>query len=127
MITETNVPHADNIAYFGGGHEAHMIYQFTLPRSSCMLLTGHAHPLTAWAGSSLRRLRRAPLLLNFLASHDGLGLIPAVGWLAEADMTGPLVKAQACGGVSYRAVSGGGSRPTNSMPTSSTSWPGRTP
>lgn len=32
IITETNVPHKDNIAYFGAGDdEAHMVYQFSLP------------------------------------------------------------------------------------------------
>lgn len=32
IITETNVPHKDNIAYFGeGDDEAHMVYQFSLP------------------------------------------------------------------------------------------------
>ncbi len=32
IITETNVPHKDNIAYFGeGDDEAHMVYQFSMP------------------------------------------------------------------------------------------------
>ncbi|GAM59106.1 putative sucrose phosphorylase [Vibrio ishigakensis] len=31
IITETNVPHKENISYFGGGDEAHMVYQFPLP------------------------------------------------------------------------------------------------
>lgn len=32
IITETNVPHKDNIAYLGNGEdEAHMVYQFSLP------------------------------------------------------------------------------------------------
>jgi sucrose phosphorylase len=111
LITETNVPHADNVAYFGGGHEAHMIYQFTLaPLVLHALLTGDARPLTAWA-SSLSAPPPGACYLNLLASHDGLGLIPAVGWLAEADIDRLLAKAQACGGVSYRAVRGGGTGP----------------
>ena len=31
LITETNVPHKENISYFGQGDEAHMVYQFPLP------------------------------------------------------------------------------------------------
>jgi glycosidase len=32
VITETNVPHEDNISYFGNGNdEAHMVYNFALP------------------------------------------------------------------------------------------------
>lgn len=32
IITETNVPHKENISYFGEGEkEAHMVYQFPLP------------------------------------------------------------------------------------------------
>jgi glycosidase len=31
LLTETNVPHAENVSYFGAGDEAHMVYQFSLP------------------------------------------------------------------------------------------------
>ena len=32
LLTETNVPHAENISYFGNGHdEAHLVYQFAFP------------------------------------------------------------------------------------------------
>jgi glycosidase len=31
IITETNVPHKENISYFGDGDETHMVYQFSLP------------------------------------------------------------------------------------------------
>ena len=32
MITETNVPHEENISYFGNGSdEAQMVYNFALP------------------------------------------------------------------------------------------------
>ena len=37
LITETNVPHEENISYFGNGHdEAHMVYNFALPPLSCI-------------------------------------------------------------------------------------------
>ncbi len=32
LITETNVPHADNLSYFGDGtNEAQLVYNFALP------------------------------------------------------------------------------------------------
>ena len=31
ILTETNVPHQENISYFGKGDEAHAVYQFSLP------------------------------------------------------------------------------------------------
>ncbi len=32
LITETNVPHQDNVAYFGDGYnEAQLVYNFALP------------------------------------------------------------------------------------------------
>jgi sucrose phosphorylase len=88
-----------------------MIYQFTLaPLVVHALLTGDAQSLSAWA-SSLSAPPPGACYLNFLASHDGLGLLPAAGWLSEVDLDRLLAKAQACGGVSYRAVRGGGTLP----------------
>ncbi|NDH01080.1 MAG: hypothetical protein EBY43_08400 [Opitutae bacterium] len=31
LLTETNVPHEENVSYFGKGDEAHAVYQFSLP------------------------------------------------------------------------------------------------
>ena len=31
LLTETNVPHADNVSYLAEGQEAHAVYQFALP------------------------------------------------------------------------------------------------
>jgi sucrose phosphorylase len=60
LITETNVPHAENVSYFGAGDEAHMVYQFALPPLLLhALLTGDAERLTALgrrAGPPARRL-----------------------------------------------------------------------
>ena len=53
LITETNVPHEDNISYFGNGHdEAHMVYNFALP--PMVLYTFYREDTTAitkWAGT----------------------------------------------------------------------------
>ena len=111
LITETNVTHADNVAYFGGGHEAHMVYQFALaPLIVHTLISGNAAALTAWA-SRLVAPPTGACFLNFLASHDGLGLVPAMDCLTAGDIERLTARAQARGGVSYRTLSGGGVGP----------------
>ena len=68
LLTETNVPHEENISYFGRGDEAHMIYQFSLPPLLLHgLATGSAHYLTRWARISHRLLRVVPSLTLPLA------------------------------------------------------------
>src|SRR5690625_2389227 len=72
LITETNVPHEDNISYFGNGYdEAHMVYQFPLPPLTLFsFLKGNAKKLTEWA-ASLEPTTTETSYFNFLASHDG--------------------------------------------------------
>ena len=83
LLTETNVPQADNIGYAGAGDEAHMIYQFPLPPLVLHALhTGDARHLTAWA-SSLPPLPEGCTWLNFTASHDGIGVRPLRGLAPE--------------------------------------------
>ena len=77
LITETNVPHADNISYFGdGSNEAQLVYNFALPPLVLHTLqTADARALTEWA-ASLRLTSPDVTFFNFLASHDGIGLNP---------------------------------------------------
>ncbi|MCL7708036.1 sugar phosphorylase, partial [Enterobacter kobei] len=51
IITETNVPHKDNIAYLGNGFdEAQMVYQFPLPPLVLHAIhTRNARTLCEWA------------------------------------------------------------------------------
>jgi sucrose phosphorylase len=98
LITETNVPHAENITYFGDGDEAHMIYQFSLPP---LLLhaahSGSTRYLTPWA----RALERPPVdctYFNFTASHDGVGLRPLEGLVPEDEIAVFLEAMRKCGG-----------------------------
>ncbi len=83
LVTETNVPHRDNIAYFGDGtNEAHLMYNFSLPPLTLHALrTGNAAKLSRWA-ADLPNVT----FFNFLASHDGIGLNPARGILSEAEI-----------------------------------------
>jgi glucosylglycerate phosphorylase len=112
LITETNVPHIDNVAYFGAGDEAHMVYQFSLaPLVVHALLAGDAGALTDWA-TGLTKPPPGACYLNFLASHDGIGLTPTRGILADAAIEFLADRARACGGgVSYRTTQAGGLQP----------------
>ncbi len=74
LLTETNVPHQENISYFGNGDEAHMVYQFSLPPLTLHALNrGTSQHLTRWA-QSLGDLPPHCTYFNFTASHDGIGL-----------------------------------------------------
>ncbi|MBT2483985.1 MULTISPECIES: alpha-amylase family glycosyl hydrolase [unclassified Microbacterium] len=86
LLTETNVPHADNITYFGdGSDEAHMVYQFALPPLVLhAFVTGRATALSEWA-SGVGPVSDTATWFNFLASHDGIGLRPTEGLLTDAD------------------------------------------
>ncbi|PSL01289.1 sucrose phosphorylase [Haloactinopolyspora alba] len=77
VVTETNVPHADNVAYFGDGHdEAQMVYNFSLPPLVLDAFTrGSAADLSNWAANL--QTPGETTFFNFLASHDGIGMTPA--------------------------------------------------
>ncbi len=92
LLTETNVPHDENVGYFGdGSDEAQLVYNFALPPLllHCAAVED-ASSLRSWAGG-LATPSRETAFFNFLASHDGVGLRaleglvegPAVARLAE--------------------------------------------
>ena len=86
LITETNVPNGENISYFGNSDEAHMVYQFTLPPLLLHALHhGNSQYLSQWA-KDMPRPPRNCTYLNFIASHDGIGLRPAEGILPEEEV-----------------------------------------
>ncbi|MBN2330173.1 MAG: sugar phosphorylase [Candidatus Omnitrophica bacterium] len=91
ILTETNVPHEENVSYFGDGDEAQIVYQFSLPPLLLhTLLKGSAASLTQWA----RDLKDPPAgcaFLNFTASHDGIGVRPLEG-LLPAEEFGSLIE-----------------------------------
>jgi glycosidase len=113
LVTETNVPHEDNVGYFGdGADEAQMVYNFALP--PLVLHTFHSgscERLRTWA-ATLRRVSETATYFNFLDSHDGIGLSGARGILTAAEIDALVARASAHGGfVSYRADGDGGSVP----------------
>lgn len=113
LITETNVPHAENLSYFGDGHnEAQMVYQFALPPLLLhTLYTGDARDLTAWA-ATLETPSDATTFFNFSASHDGIGVRPVTGLLSADALQALVDGVQARGGrISYRTNTDGTQSP----------------
>ncbi len=98
LLTETNVPHEENIRYFGDGDEAHMVYQFSLPPLLLHALqTGNGRYLHEW----LRALSAPPAgctYFNFTASHDGIGVRPLQGILPDAEVEALVARTLARGG-----------------------------
>jgi sucrose phosphorylase len=100
LITETNVPHAENISYFGDGtNEAQLVYNFALPPLVLHALQiGSARTFAYWAaGLSLPSDRVT--FFNFLASHDGIGLNPARGILSAVEIEALVAQVVAHGGL----------------------------
>jgi sucrose phosphorylase len=98
LITETNVPNRDNLTYFGNANEAHAIYNFSLPPLLIhTLLTGDCRHLKTWI-MSMPPARNGTAYLNFIASHDGIGLRPADGLLSASEMTNLLETLTSFGG-----------------------------
>ncbi len=109
IITETNVPHAENISYFGDGtNEAHMVYQFSLPPLVLHAFTVHnSRKLTEWA-KTIGKVSDQATYFNFLASHDGIGMRPTEGILSEEEKQLLVEKVlQNAGRVSYKTNTDG--------------------
>jgi sucrose phosphorylase len=83
LLTETNVPHRENVSYFGDGDEAHMVYQFSLPP---LVLDAFIHadatPLKNWL-ASLEPPEPGTTYFNFTSSHDGIGMRPLEGLVSD--------------------------------------------
>lgn len=113
LITETNVPHEDNISYFGDGrNEAQLVYNFSLPPLTLhSLQTGDATALTRWAQSLVLPGERTTWF-NFLASHDGIGVNPARGILSDAEIAAVIERVEEHGGfISYKNMPDGSQVP----------------
>ena len=112
LLTETNVPKAENLSYFGRRNEAHVVYNFPLPPLTLhAMMSGSARYLNDWQ----RTMPPAPLgcaYLNFTASHDGIGMRPAEGLLPPPEIGQIIDTIHEIGGkVSMRSLPGGGEAP----------------
>ncbi len=111
LITETNVPHEENIAYFGDGtDEAQLVYQFPLPPLVLhAIATGDARYLTRWA-AELAPPSTQTTFYNFLASHDGIGVRPVEGILPPEEVERLVARTLAHGGYVSHKTNPDGSR-----------------
>ena len=112
LLTETNVPEEENLSYLRSGNQAHVAYNFPLPpllleallSSSCDLIN---HWLARWP-----QLPHGSTMLNFTASHDGVGLRPAEGLISPERLHNLLMRCEERGGlVSHRTEADGGLSP----------------
>jgi glycosidase len=113
LITETNVPHTDNISYFGdGANEAQLVYNFALPPLVLHTFrTGDSSVLSQWS-SRLDLPSEHTSFFNFLASHDGIGLNPVRGILSPADIDALVDQTLSHDGlISYKQNSDGSQSP----------------
>ena len=104
IITETNVPHDENISYFGNGRdEAQMVYNFTLPPLLFYsFVKEDTTELSRWA-QGLHLASPDNTFFNFTASHDGIGVRPLEGILPPEELEDLVEIVKANGGrVSYK-------------------------
>jgi glucosylglycerate phosphorylase len=109
IITETNVPHDENISYFGEGNdEAQMVYNFALPPLLAFsILKADTTKLTNWT-KELKLPSDKVCFFNFTASHDGVGLRAVSDILDHSEIDFLVNSCIDHGGlVSYRAMGNG--------------------
>jgi len=71
IVTEVNFPYKDNISYILSRHEATMAYHFLLPP---LVIDSFMHEDASFLQQETALIRQDLLFLNFLASHDGIGV-----------------------------------------------------
>ena len=105
IITETNLPEKENLSYFGKNDEANWIYNFSLPPLLIhAFLFENSSFLNKWS-KNLPNTKNENCYLNFIASHDGIGIRPTEGLLDEKTLNNFLKRLKKNGSkFSYRKV-----------------------
>lgn len=86
IITETNVPNHENLSYFGNNNEAHCIYNFSLaPLVIHAIISENSTYLKQWS-RSMPPAQQGNSYLNFLSTHDGIGMRPLEGILPDKEL-----------------------------------------
>ncbi len=86
IITETNIPNHENLSYFGNNNEAHCIYNFSLaPLLIHAIIAEDSSYLKQWS-RSMPPAQFGNSYLNFLSTHDGIGMRPLEGILPGAEL-----------------------------------------
>ncbi len=104
ILTESNIPHNDNLTYFGAGSdEAHMIYNFALPPLTLYAFYKQdATQLSEWA-ATLDNVSDTTTFFNFLDSHDGIGFMSVKDILPKEEIDFIIQNATERGGlISYK-------------------------
>ncbi len=110
LLTETNVPHLENVSYFGQGDEAHLVYQFSIPP---LLLEAFLSGRGDCLSSYLATAGTTPVgttVVNFTASHDGIGVRGLENLLPEERIQSLLDAVVARGGLISRRMASDGSQ-----------------
>ena len=105
IITETNLPEKENLSYFGKNNEANWVYNFSLPPLLIhAFLFENSLYLNQWS-RKLPSTKHGNCYLNFIASHDGIGIRPTEGLLNEKTLGSFLKRLKKNGSkFSYRKV-----------------------
>ena len=113
IITETNVPHDENISYFGDGeNEAQMVYNFTLPPLLFYSFVKEDSTLLSQWAKGLHLESPNNTFFNFTASHDGIGVRPLEGILPKTEIDQLIKVVEKNGGkVSYKSNPDGSKSP----------------
>ena len=83
LVTETNVPHRENVKFLST-KEAQMVYQFGLsPIVALSFIKQDSLVFKKWASKLF--YKDGTTYLNFLSSHDGIGMVPLDGIASEKD------------------------------------------
>lgn len=113
LLTQTNVPHKENVGYFGDGYnEVQLIYQFALPLLVLhTFYTGDASRLLEWT-SRIKNVSDKTAFFNVLATHDGLEVVPVKAILTNKEITDIADSVKERGGfISYKTVKDGNKKP----------------
>lgn len=106
LVTESNVPHEENISYWGNGqNEAHIIYNFSLaPLVLHAIMFKTNEYIHDWT-RKVFDISSETTYLNFTASHDGIGMRGLEGIVPEKDVFKLCEIAEEKGGVIGKKVS----------------------
>lgn len=107
IISETNVPYADNVSYFGDGQDqVHLVYGFDVPPLVVhAFLHENAHRIKQFCVGET--CEEDVLFFHFAASHDGIGLLGAESILSKNEVDQLSESMLERGGyISYKALHG---------------------
>jgi glycosidase len=102
ILTEVNFPFRDNVSYLEARHEANMAYHFALPP---LVIDSFNYKDTSILQAETERIRRDLVFMNFLTTHDGIGLLSAKELLPPYRFKKLLETVRTHGGeISYRSI-----------------------